>query len=548
MIRRSKGILMVGLIAMASLSYGFGKADLFEITKNLDLFISMIKELNILYVDDINPDELVEEGVNAMLSSLDPYTSYYPAEDVEGYTMQVSGKYGGIGAIIRKIDDYVVVAEPYDGFPAYKAGLVAGDIIVEVEGVSVKGKGTDEVSKLLRGEPGTKVNITIEKPVTEERIFKTLTREEIKVEAVPYYGMVNPQVGYIRLTNFTNDCSRDVRNALNELKQENDLQGVILDLRSNPGGLLQEAVKVSNAFIAKGKKVVSTKGRYYNHEKSFLTEEPPVDPDIPLVVLINHNSASASEIVSGVIQDYDRGLVVGETSFGKGLVQTTMDLKYNAKLKMTTSKYFLPSGRCVQAIDYSGRYKDGAEKVPDSLRTKFKTDGGRLVYDAGGVSPDVELEREKYSLVTGSLYQQQLFFRYASDYKEKNGSIADAGQFELSEQEYQEFITWLGTQEFSYTSESEKLLGDLKETAEEEQYLATIESDIADLEASIGTEKLKDLDEYKDQIKESLESEIVTRYYLQKGRIANGLREDPVIKKSVQLLQNQSEYKRLLSQ
>jgi len=533
---------------MASLSYGFGKGDLFEITKNLDLFISIVKELNLLYVDDIDSDELVEEGVNAMLKSLDPYTSYYPAEDVEGYNMQVSGKYGGIGAIIRKIEDYVVVAEPYDGFPAFKAGLVAGDKIVEVEGVSVKGKGTDEVSKLLRGEPGTKVNITIEKPVTEERIFKTLTREEIKVEAVPYYGMVNPQVGYIRLTNFTNDCSRDVRNALNELKQNNDLQGVVLDLRSNPGGLLQEAVKVSNAFVAKGKKVVSTKGRYYNHEKSFLTEEPPVDPEIPLVVLINQNSASASEIVSGVIQDYDRGLVVGETSFGKGLVQTTMDLKYNAKLKMTTSKYFLPSGRCVQAIDYSGRYKDGAEKVPDSLRTKFKTDAGRLVYDAGGVRPDVEVEREKFSILTGSLYQQQLFFRFASDYHEKNGSIADANEFELSDQEYNDFVAWLGTQEFSYTSESEKLLGDLRGTAEEEAYLTTIDADIKALEASISAEKLKDLDKFRDQIKESLESEIVTQYYLQKGRIANGLRDDPAIHTSVQLLQNQSEYKRLLNQ
>ncbi len=547
MFRKTKGLLLVALITIAATGYGFAKSDMFEVTKNLDLFISMIKELNALYVDDIDSDKLVKEGVDAMLSSLDPYTTYYPAEDIEGYTMQVSGKYGGIGAIIRIIDDYVVVAEPYDGFPAYKAGLVAGDRIVEVEGVSVKGASTEDVSKLLRGEPGTKVRVTIEKPSTEERLPVTITREEIKIDAVPFYGMINENVGYVRLTNFTNDCSRDVRNALNELKSNNDVQGMVLDLRSNPGGLLQEAVKVCNVFLPPAKKIVSTRGRYYQHEKVFKTEEPAVDGSVPLVVLVNHNSASASEIVSGVMQDYDRAVIIGETTFGKGLVQTTMDLDYNSKLKMTTSKYFLPSGRCIQAIDYSGRYQDGAEKVPDSLRTAFKTTGGRAVYDAGGVDPDIEVELEELSLVTGNLYNQQLFFQYANQYHESKPSIESAKTFQVSDQDYNEFVGWLGKQEFNYTSESEKLLEDLKETAEAEEILNEIGSEITALEGNLSKDKLKDLERFQSQIRESLESEIVTRYYFQKGRLENGLKNDPYIDQAINTLSNLSEYKRILT-
>ena len=536
--------LLIGLIAVSGISMSFMSNNYFEISKNLDLFATLYKELNTYYVDELDSEELMRTGINAMLKSLDPYTSFYTEEDMEGYNMQISGKYGGIGAMIKTQGDFVIISEPYEDFPAHKAGLIAGDIIVEIDGVSFKGKNSEDVSNTLRGAPGTKVNLTIEKPSTGERVKKTLVREEIKIKSVPYYGVID-EVGYVVLHSFTNHCSDDLKIALKELKKENP-KGIILDLRSNPGGLLQEAVNVSNLFIDKNKEIVTTKGKGNSIDKPFKTRKSAFDSEIPLAILTNDRSASASEIVSGVIQDYDRGVIVGERTFGKGLVQSTKDVGYNSKLKLTTAKYYLPSGRCIQAIDYSGKYKDGAEKIPDSLRTVYKTTNGRKVYDAGGVDPDIEVESEELKDLTVSLFMKQHFFDYATEFVAKNPSIETPDKFSISDANFDEFVKYLSDKDYDYTTESEELLEKLKETAEKEQLFDDLKDDITSLETKIKHDKEKDLYKYKDQLKEYLESEIVTRYYNQKGRIQASLDDDPFVLEAIKILKNPTDYQKLL--
>ena len=523
----------------------------FEISKNLDVFATLYKELNTYYVDDVEPATLIRSGIDAMLGSLDPYTNFISEDEIEDFRLQTTGKYGGIGAFIRKVDDFVVVSEPYENYPAYKAGLLAGDIITSIEGQSVKDKNSDDVSKLLKGQAGTAVTIHVKRPLadgTQKDMTVTLTREEIKLLNVPFSGMINNEIGYIRLANFTEQAGKEVRDALEALKQENPgMKGLVFDVRGNPGGLLNEAVNVSNVFVDKGKEIVSTKGKVKEWDKTFKSLNPPVDPLIPVVVLTNKGSASASEIVAGAIQDLDRGVIVGQKTFGKGLVQTTRPLSYNTKLKVTTAKYYVPSGRCIQAINYAEKDDDGSvKKIPDSLKVAFKTTNGRTVYDGGGIDPDITVEPDKLSAITISLLNNNHIFNYATIFKAKKSGIAASKAFQLSDQDYQDFIVFLKDKEYDYKTETEELLEEFRKAAEKDKYLDAVKKDVDALTANIKHDKEKDLIKFKDEIKSLLEEEIVGRYYYSKGKTEFSFKNDKDILEALKILNNKTQYYQIL--
>lgn len=547
MFQKTRLIMVTVLVTVSTLSYSFVNSSYFEVTKNLELFANIFKELDAMYVDQIEPNDLVRTGIDAMLGSLDPYTSFISEEDMAGYKLQTTGKYGGIGALIRKKDDYVLIAEPYEGFPAFKAGLMAGDKIIKVGDMDAKGKNTEDISKVLKGQPGTSVKIVVERLGEQNPLQKELTREEITIKSVPYYGMLDNKTGYIRLTNFTENCGEEVSDALKDLKDKHQMTSVVLDLRDNPGGLLNEAINVANVFVPRGVEVVSTKSKKRDWDKIYKTRREPVDTEIDLVVLINRGSASASEIVAGVVQDLDRGVIIGKRSFGKGLVQTTKNVGYNSKIKLTTAKYYLPTGRCIQAIDYSGGYNDNLEKVPDSLRTAYKTPNGRTILDAGGIDPDVNTERGKYANITGSLMGKQLIFDYATIYRSEHPTIPNPDQFDLKDADFDAFVAFLADKDYDYTTASEKLLTDLKENAEKEKYLAAIEADLVELDAKIKHDKNKDLQKFRSEIQQLLEYEIVSRYYYQKGRIQETLEDDEDILKALEILKQNIEYNKILT-
>lgn len=519
----------------------------FEISKNLDIFINLFKELNLYYVDETEPGSLMEEGIDGMLESLDPYTTFIPETDIEDYRFMTTGQYGGIGALIRKKDSLVVVAEPYEGFPAMKAGLIAGDIILEVNGKSTEGKSTSDISQVLKGQPQTEVKVKVQRYGEEKPMDVTITREEIKIESVPYSGILQNNIGYVNLSSFTDNCAQDVKKAIEELKEQG-MEKLVLDLRGNPGGLLKEAVALSNLFVPKGELIVSTKGKVKEWNKDYKADQQPLDKEMPIAVLVNSGSASASEIVSGVIQDLDRGVVIGQRTFGKGLVQTTRPLSYNSQLKVTTAKYYIPSGRCIQALDYSNRREDGSVgKVPDSLITKFSTKGGRPVFDGGGIRPDVELEPRQLSEVAFHLGRNMLYFDFATQYFHNHAEAPEVKDFIISDELYAEFTTWLQDKEFDYTTDSEKMLEKLKETAEEEKYFAKIETEYEALFDRIKHNKEKDLEEFQDEVKEILRGELVSRYHYQRGRIEAMLDDDTEVKKAIEILANEQEYKRILT-
>lgn len=523
----------------------------FEISKNLDVFATLYKELNTYYVDDVEPATLIRAGIDAMLETLDPYTNFISEDEMEDYRLQTTGKYGGIGAYIRKVGDYVVVSEPYENYPAYKAGLLGGDVITEIDGQNVQGKTSDDVSKLLKGQAGTIVTVKVKRLVAEgqeKEMLVSLTREEIKLLNVPYSGMINDEIGYIKLANFTENAGKEVREAFEALKQNNpNLKGIVFDVRGNPGGLLNEAVNVSNVFVEKGKEIVSTKGKVKEWDKVFRSQYPAVDPLIPLVVLTNKGSASASEIVAGAIQDLDRGVVVGQKTFGKGLVQTTRPLSYNTKLKVTTAKYYVPSGRCIQAINYAEKDEDGSVKrIPDSLKTPFKTLNGRTVYDGGGIDPDITVEPDKLSPIAISLITNNHIFNYATLFKVKNPSIASSKQFSLSDNDYNNFISYLKDKEYDYTTETEESLEAFKKIAEKEKYFEAVKKDFEALSDNIKHDKEKDLIKFKDEIKALLEEEIVSRYYYSKGRTELSFKNDKDIQQALKVLNNRAEYYKIL--
>lgn len=529
-------IPLAGLIILFSATTD----NYFEISKNLDIFATLFKELNIYYVDETNPGDLIKTSIDAMLEKLDPYTNYIAESDIEDYRFMTTGQYGGIGALIRKKDNYVMIAEPYENFPAQKAGLIAGDVILEINGKTAKDKSTSEMSKILKGQPGTEVKLLIKREDEPNPLEKTLIREEVKISDVPYFGIVKDSIGYIKLTSFTETASKEVKNALESLKENNSMKSLVLDLRGNGGGLLREAVNIVNLFVEKGQVVVSTKGKITEWDRSHVALNSPVDTKIPLTVLIDGNSASASEIVAGALQDLDRAVIIGNKSYGKGLVQQTRNLSYNAKLKVTVAKYYTPSGRCIQKLDYSHRSKDGVvSAIPDSLIAAFKTKGGRVVYDGEGITPDLHVEELRASQISQTLLNKMLLFDFASVYRKKHPAIPPAKDFRLTEEDYKELITFLDGKDYVYTTRSEKMLEDLEKVARKEKYLDDVQKEYEALKTKLHRNKNEDLKKFKDEIKEILESEIVSRYYYQKGRVENYLSYDPDLKKAIEVLSDE---------
>jgi carboxyl-terminal processing protease len=546
--RRVKWIAAPAIVLITAISGLSFRDDYFEISKNLDIFTTLFREINLYYVDEVKPGDLMKTGIDAMLESLDPYTNFIPEDDIEDAKFMTTGQYGGIGALIRTKDDYIVISEPYEDAPAAKAGIMAGDIILEVEGKSTKGKSTSDVVKFLKGTPNTPVKILIQRPGTEKPIEKTITREEIKVKNVPYFGMIDDKIGLIKLTGFTEDAGREVRDALTKLKENPSLAGVVLDLRGNPGGLLREAINIVNVFVDKGIDIVSTKGKVKEWDKTYKSLNTPVDLNIPVAVLVNRSSASASEIVSGSLQDLDRAVVIGQRSFGKGLVQTSRPLTYNTQIKITTSKYYIPSGRCIQAKDYSHRNEDGSVgTVPDSLIREFKTRNGRKVYDGGGVNPDVSLPLQEYAPVTRAIAGENVLFDFATDYRLKNSEIPAAKSFSVNDNIFEEFVKYIGDKEIKYETESEELLGKLKEAAEKEKYFESVQQEYNALKDKMLRDKKADIQKAKTEISELLADEIVSRYYYQRGRIENSFAKDEELKKAVEILKNKSFYDDILA-
>ncbi len=537
--KNSKRIIWVGVIVAVVFSVGFTtlrNKDM-ELVKNLDIYYTLFRELNMFYVDETDPEELVTTSINAMLSSLDPYTTYIPESDMDDFQFQTTGEYGGIGSLIRKSGEQVIIAEPYEGFPAANSGIRAGDIILKVDGAPVEGMAIESVSERLKGKPGTELILNISRYGEPDPLNFTLQREKITIRNVPYYGMVNDQTGYIRLANFTTGAAQEVESAYKELKAEGEMKSLILDLRSNPGGLLIEAVRICNLFVDKGELIVSTRGKVSQWDSDYVTQRQPLDKEIPLIVLTNRGSASASEIVAGALQDLDRAVIVGQRTFGKGLVQTSRPLKYNAQLKVTTAKYYIPSGRCIQALDYSHRNEDGSVGViPDSLITEYKTKNGRLVYDGGGIRPDFEVDPEMLSEITLQLYTQNQIFDYATAYRSEHPDIEAPEQFSISDEEYDAFKHFVEGRDFEFKTASEQAFDELVKMAKREKYYELAEDEFNSLEKKLSHNNLKDLETFKPEIRELLTEEIVNRYYYQAGRIKAQLKDDQQLDKALEIL------------
>lgn len=537
--KKKKRIIIPLALLVLVLSLGFstlGNKDL-ELVKNLDIYYTLFRELNMFYVDETDPEELVNTSIKSMLSSLDPYTTFIPESDMDDFRFQTTGEYGGIGSLIRRSGKQVIIAEPYDGFPAAKSGLRAGDVILKVDKVATTDMPIESVSDKLKGTPGTELILTMERYGEEKPLEFSLIREKISIDNVPYYGMIDQGTGYIRISNFTTGAAKEVEAALKALKKENELSSLVLDLRSNPGGLLIEAVRICNLFVEKGEMIVNTRGKMKQWDSDYYTTREPLDSEIPLVVMINRGSASASEIVAGALQDLDRAVLVGQRTFGKGLVQTSRPLKYNAQLKVTTAKYYIPSGRCIQALDYTHRNDDGSVGyVPDSLISEYKTKSGRLVYDGGGIQPDFEVIPEMLSEITMQLYTQSLFFDFATRYRCMNEGISSPETFSLSNDEYTLFKSFIKEKDFEFQTSSERVFAELVKTAKREKYYDLANEEFATLENKLAHNNLKDLETFEKEIRQILTEEIVNRYYYQAGRIVAQIQEDQQLNKAKELL------------
>lgn len=540
--------LIVGLLLGFSLrtqAQNFPQEDYFEMNKAIEIFGSVFKNLHSNYVDEINSGDLVKTAIDAMLSKLDPYTNFYPESDIENVKLQLLGQYGGIGALIHAQGNKILISEPYENLPAQKAGLKAADVILKIDGESCEGKTVSQVSEKLRGQAGTDVRLTMERD--GKQFEKTIKRQEIQLPNVSYYSMLGNQTGYIKLDEFTKDAGKNVLEAYKKLKAQG-ANKLVLDLRGNGGGLLNEAVNIVNIFVDKGQTVVSKKAKNTEKNVTFKTTQKAFDADVPLVVLIDAYSASASEIVAGSLQDLDRAVIVGQRSFGKGLVQTVIPLIYNTQMKVTESKYYIPSGRCIQAIDYANRDENGrATKIPDSLKTAFKTKNGRTVYAGSGIEPDVYIEPVYASNIAISLISKSICFNYATEFVKKHPTIAPAKDFVLTDEIYEDFVNFIKDKDYSYTTASEKAVEELLATAEKDKVSSQTIDEIKRAKDLLMADKQNDIYKFKDEIKELLKSEIVSRYYYQKGRTEVALENDTELDRAVEILNNTKEYKKILS-
>ena len=530
----------------------------FQVAKNLEIFNALYKDLDRLYVDTLDADKVITIGIDAMLDYLDPYTEFYAEEDVEDLKMLTTGKYGGIGSIIRmRSDSTVIVSEPYEGMPAAEVGLHVGDVLKKIDNTDLTGKKVSEVSDMLRGEPGTTFVLTVERPgENSPRDFK-ITRKNIKTPDIPYYGLLNSRnvaegvdgskIGYINLSQFTENCSSDVRKAVISLK-EKGARALIIDLRGNGGGLLGEAVKIVNLFAPKGRTIVETKGKTNQSSSTYKTTREPLDLQIPLCILVNNGTASASEILSGSLQDLDRAVIVGSRTFGKGLVQSPRDLPYDTSIKVTTAKYYIVSGRCIQAVDYKRKREGGGDgRVPDSLATVFHTDAGRVVLDGNGIKPDVEVKRDTMANIVYYMSNDDVLTDWGTQYVAAHPTIAPIDDFALTDADFDDLKRLAKEKNFKYDRLSEKRLEDLKKTAQFEGYFDDAKAEFDALEAKLQHNIEQEMDRYKDDIMQLMAIEVVKRYYFQAGMIQETLKKDPDLKKASEILNNQEEYHRILS-
>jgi len=540
------GLLLGGATLVSVAAASADNERYFEIAKNLDIFATLFKEVNTYYVDEVPPAKLVKTGIDAMLKSLDPYTNYIPEDDIEDFRTLTTGQYGGIGAVVIKRGGKTVVQAAYEGYPAQKAGLLPGDEVLTINGVNVDKKNSPDISKLLKGQANSLVKLMVTRYGQDAPVEINITRDKIQVDNVPYYGMLTNDIGYFQLSGFTVDAGKEVRMALTKLKEQG-AKKIVFDIRDNPGGLLNESVNISNLFVDKGLDIVSTKGKVTEWNKTYKALDVPFDTQIPVAIITSNRSASASEIVSGVLQDYDRAVVIGERTFGKGLVQATRPLSYNSQLKVTTAKYYIPSGRCIQEIDYAHRADDGTlGKVPDSLRTAFKTQAGRTVYDGGGVAPDVEVQDREIADITRVLLQKSYLFDYATRYRAEHATIAPAREFKLTDTEYQKFVDFLKGKDISYSTDAEKSLADLTKKVKEEKHYDDVKTELEAMRRKVSTNKSNDLTRFKPEIKDLLEQEIVSRYYFQKGQIEATFDDDPNILMAMSVLNDPNRYAALL--
>ncbi|HET9055120.1 MAG TPA: S41 family peptidase [Cyclobacteriaceae bacterium] len=540
---------VVSLVAIAAVLFSFTKPAerYFEIAKALDIFATLFKEVNAYYVDEVEPKKLIRNGIDNMLESLDPYTTYIPEEELENFRVLTTGQYAGIGALINVINTKTVITHPYKAFPAYQAGIRVGDEIVAINGKSMVGKPPGEITAHLKGPARTEVELKVKRAGVGELTFK-IRREKISITNISYFGMVGASgVGYIKLDEFTPGAAKEVNEAVLSLKAQG-AKKLILDLRDNLGGLMHEGINIVNLFVAKNQEVVSTKGKVKEWNKTYSTLNSPLDTEIPLVVLTGESSASAAEIVSGALQDYDRAVLVGRKTFGKGLVQTTRQLSYGSQVKVTVAKYYIPSGRCIQALDYAHRNADGSvNKFADSVRAEFKTKGGRKVLDGNGIDPDVLTNDEYLSAVTSALIQKGLVFEYASKYCGEHPVKPDFKTFKFSDADYTRFTNWLKTQKFTYSSGLETGTNELIKAAKEERYFPEIEPQLNDLKKRIESSKATDLVRFKKEISEALEQQIAFHYALAEGEAAVTLPRDKTVAEAVKILNDPNRYKAILT-
>ena len=533
-------LFIIGCLGLVA----FKAEDYFEISKNLDIFAEVYKEVNTTYVDEVQPGELIRAAIDGMLKSLDPYTNFYSEAQAEDYRYQTTGTYAGIGSTIRTIGDYVYIDSPVDDFPAFKAGLLPGDKILAVDGVDMKGKTASDVTDYLKGKAGTTFSIKIAR-LGEGDLTKSITRETIKIKNVPYYGIIEDNIGYMQLTRFTPDAGKEVRDAVIALKAEG-ATSLVLDLRNNGGGLLHEAINIVNVFVPRGETIVITKGKFQEDNRTYKTLNSPVDTEIPLVVLINDGSASASEIVSGSLQDLDRAVLIGQNSFGKGLVQTTKRLTYNTSMKITTAKYYIPSGRLIQRLDYGNKVNGKAVAVADSIKKEFKTKNGRNVIDGEGIQPDLNIEEYKYSKLAISLIRNDLIFQFANEYRSKNPQISGPKIYDVSNETFEDFKSFLKDKEYEYTTNTEKNLDKLIDQAKDDKYYELLKGELTSLKTALESTKTADLDNNNQELKELLEYEIVRRYYFEKGKVEVGFDDDLEWAKTKSIFSNTTEYNGLL--